>query len=777
MARAEERLGRALTRHAKMEQMFADPNVDVVLLVLPIPMMAAAVAAALRAGKHVISEKPAAASLELALDVLRLRRDELPAPAPAWAVCEGWAHKPSVRWLRARVEEGAIGTVLSAELVHHEALGRGASDGWRADGGHLAEGGWLLDGGVHWARLLRYLLGAPLRASATTSSVALRLGLRGDSMHGWATFEHCAAAVSVALSYGMPPRGAGSPAPPSLTLHGERGSLEWWPRDPGAGDGGGGAAAGHARVLLRREGEAAQSVAIADDWVTGGVGEALRDALALVADEAGRRPPSGGAKPLPAVPAICAAEEAVKDLALVTTLLRSTAADADGGRRAAAVLDGALAQPPRPLADASQTRTAHPAALVRCASEREVHAALRLGHARARPVGARHSWSGAAAADANAVVVDTSGMDRVLSIDTERLVVKVEPGVTLRQLRDVLTRRGLTLPSWPMLLDQTVAGAAATGSHGSSARDGSVSDVVVAMRLVTGQGDDGVVVAGAEGAEGGGVEAPGGAMLGLALDTSTQLLQAARLSLGRLGVATSLDLRCERTYYVRRHLHILAASELGGRCDALRRAYRHLWALWALGSDDLALCGLEDVGDAPAADASPYDGENWWKGDVRFKAPRGGIDAPPPPDEEEEGEARWYSMEYALPLAGLPRALEKLAALGAADGSLRGRVLELKFMGSSGGATLLGSNARDDVVCVNLNWRLTAAEVPLLGVIEAELQSLDGMPHLGKAHKLPAGYIGEVFPALGEFCAVARRVDPKWAFSSDWFGNLGGSDD
>ena len=47
----------------------------------------------------------------------------------------------------------------------------------------------------------------------------------------------------------------------------------------------------------------------------------------------------------------------------------------------------------------------------------------------------------------------------------------------------------------------------------------------------------------------------------------------------------------------------------------------------------------------------------------------------------------------------------------------------------------------------------------------------------GKAHKLPAGYIGEVFPALGEFCAVARRVDPKWAFSSDWFGNLGGSDD
>ena len=36
-----------LRRHAKMEQLFADPDVDAVLLVLPIPLMPAAVEAAL----------------------------------------------------------------------------------------------------------------------------------------------------------------------------------------------------------------------------------------------------------------------------------------------------------------------------------------------------------------------------------------------------------------------------------------------------------------------------------------------------------------------------------------------------------------------------------------------------------------------------------------------------------------------------------------------------------------------------------------------------------
>ena len=44
---------RELRRHHKMEQLFADPEVDVVLLVLPIPLMPAAIELALRAGKHV----------------------------------------------------------------------------------------------------------------------------------------------------------------------------------------------------------------------------------------------------------------------------------------------------------------------------------------------------------------------------------------------------------------------------------------------------------------------------------------------------------------------------------------------------------------------------------------------------------------------------------------------------------------------------------------------------------------------------------------------------
>ena len=173
MAKAEAKIGRSVVRHAQMQALIDDPKIDVVLIVLPIPLAAAAVEAALRAGKHVISEKPAAFSLERTVALLALHRS-LPAPAPLWAVSENWAHKPSVVWMRQRLDEGCIGRVLAAHACHHELVGpRGWPEGWRGAGEH--EGGWLLDIGVHWLRMLRVLLGEASRVSASAARLAPHL--------------------------------------------------------------------------------------------------------------------------------------------------------------------------------------------------------------------------------------------------------------------------------------------------------------------------------------------------------------------------------------------------------------------------------------------------------------------------------------------------------------------------------------------------------------------------------------------------------------------------
>jgi D-arabinono-1,4-lactone oxidase len=62
--------------------------------------------------------------------------------------------------------------------------------------------------------------------------------------------------------------------------------------------------------------------------------------------------------------------------------------------------------------------------------------------------------------------------------------------MTLHYLCSCLQTSGFGLPSLPILLHQSIGGAIATGSHGSSAHHGTVSDSVVAVRLVT---TDGIV--------------------------------------------------------------------------------------------------------------------------------------------------------------------------------------------------------------------------------------------------------------------------------------------
>ena len=78
LQRAEKKLQQRarpgpLRQYTDMERLFSDPEVDAVIIALPIPAMAAAVAGALRAGKHVISEKPFAPSLA---EAIRLWREE-----------------------------------------------------------------------------------------------------------------------------------------------------------------------------------------------------------------------------------------------------------------------------------------------------------------------------------------------------------------------------------------------------------------------------------------------------------------------------------------------------------------------------------------------------------------------------------------------------------------------------------------------------------------------------------------------------------------------------
>lgn len=142
-----------------------------------------------------------------------------------------------------------------------------------------------------------------------------------------------------------------------------------------------------------------------------------------------------------------------------------------------------------------------------------------------RVIGAGHSWNrGIETSDA---LLDLRHLRQIL-VRPDRRRVSVGAGCRIAELLTHLARRGLTLPSIGLIARQTVAGAVATGTHGSGRH--SMSHYVESMRIAC---------YGREGAA------------EVRTVDSGQALRAARCSVGALGVVLEVTLECVPQYYVR----------------------------------------------------------------------------------------------------------------------------------------------------------------------------------------------------------------------------------
>lgn len=142
-----------------------------------------------------------------------------------------------------------------------------------------------------------------------------------------------------------------------------------------------------------------------------------------------------------------------------------------------------------------------------------------------RVVGAGHSWNGGI--ETPDALLDLRHLRRI-RVHPDRRRISVGGGCRIADLLAHLARRGLTLPSIGLIARQTVAGATATGTHGSGRH--SMSHYVESMRIAC-YGADG--------------EAE------VRTVDSGQALRAARCSVGALGVVVGVTLKCVPQYYVR----------------------------------------------------------------------------------------------------------------------------------------------------------------------------------------------------------------------------------
>ena len=130
---------------------------------------------------------------------------------------------------------------------------------------------------------------------------------------------------------------------------------------------------------------------------------------------------------------------------------------------------------------------------------------LRLANEELFPViprGAGSGMSGGALAARGGLVLSTERMNRILLIDEENLLAKVEPGVVTACLQDEVEKRGLFYPPDPASLDvSTIGGNVAECAGGPRAvKYGVTRDYVTGLKVVLPTGE--IITTGVETAKG-----------------------------------------------------------------------------------------------------------------------------------------------------------------------------------------------------------------------------------------------------------------------------------
>lgn len=172
-----------------------------------------------------------------------------------------------------------------------------------------------------------------------------------------------------------------------------------------------------------------------------------------------------------------------------------------------------------------------------------------------RCAGSGHSFTPVALT--SGLQLTLSNMQGVVGIDYARKRVAVKAGTTINQLGKVLKSNGLSLINQGDIDSQALAGALTTGTHGTGAKLGNMASQIVGMRLVQ----------------------PDGSIL-VVDETTPDLLEAARVSVGMLGVISEITLQAMDSYNLHERLWRCTFDEMIEQHDELAAKHRHFGFFW-----------------------------------------------------------------------------------------------------------------------------------------------------------------------------------------------------
>jgi alditol oxidase len=372
---------------------------------------------------------------------------------------------------------------------------------------------------------------------------------------------------------------------------------------------------------------------------------------------------------------------------------------------------------------------------------------------RVKALGRGHSFN--PIADTTGDLVSLARLPKPVTIDAALRRVTVGAGVTYGELAARLDQAGYALANLASLPHISVAGAVATGTHGSGNSLGSLATAVAAIDLITASGD----------------------LVTLSRDHSGAQFAGAVVSLGALGIAVTVTLDIEPTYQVRQyvyenlplaalddHLDEVFASAYSvslftdWRAPVITQAWLKQRAGQGLARPPQRWLGARQA-DGPR---HPLGLDPAWctpqlgvPGPWHERLPHFRLDFTPSAGQE-------LQSEYLIPRH---RALEAIHAIEPI-GDRIAPVLQVAEIRTVAADDLwLSPCYQRDTTAFHFTWiDDPAAVLPVLAVIEDQLAPLAPRPHWGKLFTMAPDVLASEYQRLPDFAGLLLSHDPSGKF-------------
>jgi FAD-linked oxidoreductase len=321
-----------------------------------------------------------------------------------------------------------------------------------------------------------------------------------------------------------------------------------------------------------------------------------------------------------------------------------------------------------------------------------------------------------------------------------------------------------------------VAGALATGTHGTGARFGGLATQLRGLELVLADGR----------------------VLSCSPTENPEVFGPARVNLGALGVVSTLTLQTESAFALHAEESSLPLAEVLDRFDEFADGTDHFEFYWFPHTDYVMLKRNNRV----SLDAlAPLPGwRAWWDDEFLSNTVFGAalalgrrVPATVRPLNRMSARAlgsrsyvdrsdkvfvsnrrvRFIEMEYAVPRGCAVDVIGAIRAAVEASDRPIGFPIEVRVVNADDIPLSMGFGRETAYIAVHSPAAVDYGEY--FAAMERIMVDYDGRPHWGKLHQLQAETLRERYPRFDDFLELRTRLDPDGLFGNDYLDRVLGT--